>query len=127
MPRPKHTSTPIGERVIRRISLARRAKHLTQEKLAEMVGVTVESISRYEGGRLGLSLEMLDRIARALDLPIETLLRDSPPGLTAEETELLDCWQGIDEEGRRRMLLLLRWMSEDDRQRGSKEQRSGGD
>lgn len=112
MPRPKHSTTSLGQRVARRIGVTRRARHLTQEKLAEKVGLSVETISRYESGRLGISLEALAKIAAALDVPVETLVRERPAGITSEEAEMLELWRGIDAEGRRRMQLLLQWACE---------------
>jgi len=48
-----------------------RAKHgLTQEQLAGKVGTSYSQISRIESGRQKTSLDMLQRIAHALDLKL---------------------------------------------------------
>ncbi len=48
-----------------------RAEHgLTQEQLARKVGTSCSQISRIESGRQKTSLEMLQRIARALSLKL---------------------------------------------------------
>jgi len=48
------------------LATARRAKGLSQEELAERVGVTQEAISRYESERRDPSPEVLEQLARAL-------------------------------------------------------------
>ncbi|MGM0653477.1 MAG: helix-turn-helix transcriptional regulator [Bacillota bacterium] len=51
-----------------------RARHeLTQEQLAEKVGVRRETISHIEKGRYNLSLLLAYKIARALESSIEEL------------------------------------------------------
>ncbi len=45
----------------------RRKKGLTQGELGEKVGVTASAIMRYEQGKRGVTLEMLNRIAIALE------------------------------------------------------------
>jgi DNA-binding XRE family transcriptional regulator len=48
-----------------------RAQHgLTQDQLAKRVGTSYSQISRIENGRQKTSLEMLQRIAHALDLKL---------------------------------------------------------
>lgn len=53
-----------------RIKECRKQKRLTQEKLAEQVGVDTRHISRIETGAHYPSLDTLEAIARALGCPI---------------------------------------------------------
>lgn len=62
-------STP-GER----IASARKARGLTQERLAELIGTTKQTISRLEAGDRAVSAEKAARIGRALSVSPETLL-----------------------------------------------------
>ena len=46
---------------------------LTQEELAEKVGVRRETIIRLETGRYNPSLELAIKISRAVNTPVETI------------------------------------------------------
>lgn len=62
--------------VIEQYVQCRKQKHMTQTELAKRSGVTRTNISRFESGRYNPSLEMLVRIAGALDMRVEFLLAD---------------------------------------------------
>src|SRR5271166_2817430 len=62
-------SHAIGER----IRLARQARGLTQEQLAEAVGVTRSAVAQWETGRAGQVTGNLTRVAAALGVGIEHL------------------------------------------------------
>lgn len=51
----------------------RQLKELTQEQLAEMVGVRRETIMRLEAGKYNPSLKLAIDIARIVNAPIEVL------------------------------------------------------
>lgn len=51
----------------------RQLKELTQEQLADMVGVRRETIIRLESGKYNPSLKLAIDISRAVDIPIEEL------------------------------------------------------
>jgi transcriptional regulator with XRE-family HTH domain len=57
----------------RRLRQLRRQKDLTQEQLAEAVGVSVEFISNMERGVNAPSFETLEKLAEALGVPVEEL------------------------------------------------------
>lgn len=48
---------------------------MTQQQLADRVGVTRQTINAVEGGKYAPSLEVAFRIARALDAPLEEVFR----------------------------------------------------
>jgi transcriptional regulator with XRE-family HTH domain len=54
----------------------RKARGLTQRELSDQSGVDVRSISRLEGSGLNATLEVLERLAIALDVPIAALVVD---------------------------------------------------
>ncbi|MBQ3762383.1 MAG: helix-turn-helix transcriptional regulator [Clostridia bacterium] len=60
-----------------RIKHARTEKNLTQEKLAEMLGISRIQIAYLENGDRGISLEMLVNVSNILNVPIAELLADS--------------------------------------------------
>jgi transcriptional regulator with XRE-family HTH domain len=57
-----------------RIAFARKARGLTQEQLAELIGTTKQTISRLEAGDRAVSAEKASRIGRALAVSPELLL-----------------------------------------------------
>lgn len=109
MGRTKSTDTQLRQRVAGRIRGARLARGWSQAQLSEAIDVSVESISRYETGKLALSLELLAQVARVLQIPVETLVGEGPVGLTPEEAELIEGWRRLDVRGRRAVLEIIRW------------------
>lgn len=61
----------------RRIKFARMERKLTQEKLAELVGLSSTHMSNIESGTANVSLPSLVNIANALSLSVDDLLSDS--------------------------------------------------
>ena len=54
-------------------SLRQGEKNLTQQELADVVGVTRQTIIAIEKGRYSPSLEVALKIARALEQPVESV------------------------------------------------------
>lgn len=52
----------------------RKSKGMTQETLAQLIGVKRAVISKYETNFISPSIDMLNKIASALDIPISSLL-----------------------------------------------------
>ena len=61
----------------RRIQQRRVQRNITQERLAEMVNVSVPHISRIENGSSQPSLQVLVDICNALELTVDDLMQDS--------------------------------------------------
>ena len=57
-----------------RIKLTRKERNVTAEKLAEMVGVSVQTISNIENGRKGVSLKVFFNICKSLKISSDYLL-----------------------------------------------------
>jgi len=53
-------------RVALEITKAREAQHMTQEELAEALKTKQQTVSRIERGAQNVTIEMLDKIAKAL-------------------------------------------------------------
>jgi len=81
-----------------RIRAARQAAGLSQEKLAEMVGLTSQHISHTEVASTKISLPALVKIANALNTSVDKLLsdnvQDSKPHLLEDFQVLLDDCDG---------------------------------
>ena len=58
------------------ISHARRTRDIKQEVLAEEAGIQRPYLSKIEGGRVDVSIEVVHRIAKALGLTLSELLKD---------------------------------------------------
>ncbi|VAX07880.1 hypothetical protein MNBD_GAMMA26-2356 [hydrothermal vent metagenome] len=57
----------------RKLRLLRMQVDLTQEQLAEQVGLTIESISNIERGIFGPKFDNLEKIANALNVEVKEL------------------------------------------------------
>ena len=62
------------------LRLLRTARGLSQERLAVDAGVARAWVSQLERQKGNTSLDMLDRLAKALDVPVATLLQEPEPG-----------------------------------------------
>ena len=52
----------------KRIQQIRKSKHMTQEKLSELVGIDTPNLSNIERGKKFVTAETLEKIAKALDV-----------------------------------------------------------
>jgi transcriptional regulator with XRE-family HTH domain len=71
----------IGER----IRFFRRAKKMTQARLAEAVGRSDDAISQFERGLNVPSVETLIALSRTFSVPVDALLTSGRPGEVAGE------------------------------------------
>lgn len=56
------------------IAELRKQQELTQEQLAELLGVSQQSVAAYEVGRLRVAVSMLPKLARTLGVSVEALI-----------------------------------------------------
>lgn len=59
------------------IRMRRKELGLSQEQLAERVGVSYQQVQRYENGSCTLNVENVQRIARALAVPVTVFFEPS--------------------------------------------------
>lgn len=59
-----------------RIAKLRKELNITQVQLAETLGVAQQTLAHYEVGRLRMAITTLAAIAKALAVPVESLLED---------------------------------------------------
>ena len=91
------SSKDIGEKV----RLLRKHAGLTQERLAELVGVSFQQIQKYENGSTKLNTDKLQQVAKALKVPAsaffgEDTYEKSP--LSEREKKLVKAFRGLDDE-----------------------------
>ncbi|MFQ5455812.1 MAG: helix-turn-helix domain-containing protein [Nitrospirota bacterium] len=98
------TSREVGERVKKR----RRELGISQERLAEIIGVTYQQVQRYENGTNRLNVEKIQIIADTLDVHVSYFFEDkrtidtnmvseglSPPYISGDEGKLLKYFKRI--------------------------------
>lgn len=61
-----------------RIAQFRKAQNLTQQQLADLLGVAQQTLAHYEMGRLRIAVAALPPLAEALVVSVEELLEDQP-------------------------------------------------
>ncbi len=73
-----------------RIRKFRKANKLSQEQLAEKIGISVTHLSHIETGNTKLSLSVFVAIAEALSVQADELLYDAPDGKNLAKQDILD-------------------------------------
>lgn len=97
-----------------RIREVRCDKHLTQEYLADVSGVNVSHISNIERNRVKVSLTLLVKICRALDVTIDYLLENEYHNPTSViEQEILNTVKDMKKEKQETLLRIAKvlWQS----------------
>ena len=60
----------------KRIAAFRKAHGLTQQQLAEILGISQQTMAHYEVGRLRIAVALLQPLTKALAISVEELLED---------------------------------------------------
>lgn len=87
----------IKKQLGQRIKEIRKSKGLTQEKLAEIVGIGTSNISYIETGKFAPSIENFERIADALDVEPYELYMFSSKSINEIKKELFNVLENDDE------------------------------
>ena len=73
-----------------RIKEIRKLRKMTQQELADKVGISQAHIARIEKNERGLDIDVLPLFAKALNCePWELLPKEMQPNITPEEVEIL--------------------------------------
>ena len=73
---PKDSVSPFLRKVGARVKGLREQRGWSQERLAEVAGITLNYVGNLERGEQGPSLHILVRLARALGIDVPTLLAE---------------------------------------------------
>ena len=73
----EETQKAVRAEIIRQYAEARKKKRMTQEELSKRAGISRPNVSRFESGNYNPSLEMMVRIAAALDMSLDIKLKDN--------------------------------------------------
>lgn len=71
----------------KRLRMARQARDLTQEQLADLIGVDPSGISKVEAGARRLSAVDLGKWARATNVSVDALLSSAPFSVVVDPDE----------------------------------------
>jgi transcriptional regulator with XRE-family HTH domain len=75
---------------VSRIKEIRKLRQITQQELAEKLGITQSGVQKLESGRNDLTTKMMRKLADALEVePWELLPKDMQPNISLEEQEVL--------------------------------------
>src|SRR5919198_2668524 len=72
---------PIDIHVGGRVRLRRTLLGMSQEKLAEAIGLTFQQVQKYERGANRVGASRLFDLARGLDVPVSYFFEDMAPGV----------------------------------------------
>ena len=90
------------------IATRRKARKLSQEELAERLGVATETISRFERGATLPSLVTLQKLGQMLKTPIAELLAGTSPA-SDDQAAVIAAWiSGLREDEREYVLRLVK-------------------
>ncbi len=91
-----------------RIRKYRKARQLSQEQLAEIIGISTTHMSHIETGNTKLSLPVLVQLAKCLEVQTDDLLNDAYFGRQHATSEILQLLDSCDEKQLKIILDVLR-------------------
>jgi len=77
------SSKAIGER----IKFRRQDIGMSQERLAEVLGISYQQVQRYEGGQNKISVERIQQIAATLSVPVIYFFEGGPAPIVSDPLE----------------------------------------
>ena len=101
----------------KRLQHVRKSRGITQQQLAEHLGVEVATLSRYEIGDRAVHLSMLAKALDVLGVGLADFFAnlDAAGPETGEDAELLAVWRLLDRHHRSLAIRLVREMSRPDK------------
>ena len=87
--------------------ILRKKKSLSQAALGKMIGISGDVIGRYERGDITPSIDVVTKIADALDISIDYLIGRTNSQLDSEALKRLEIISEIPEQNRRFILDML--------------------
>ncbi len=88
------------EKLARNISIYRKEKGLTQEELAQVLGLSFQAVSKWENAQTMPDISLLPQLSRTLEVSIDKLLgyvsRDKPITIYEEEYKTQEYYWGTE-------------------------------
>jgi len=103
-----------------RLGLLRKSAGITQGELAKAIGASQSTISQLEAGTRRPSYQTLQAIARALSIPVSSLLSGEMEGLSKEEEEHFREYRSLSPEAREELRQYTRFLKQRYKTRGGK-------
>ena len=94
------------------IKAVRKSKQLTQPELANLLGISRNSLSRYENGTSAISTELLDRICQTLNVSYVDLVGEEKMLTSVEDYQLTMKIEVLKERGANILSQLYRYQDE---------------
>jgi len=101
---PKKGSSVLGAK----LKQARKDRHFTQEKLAEMANLSTRHIANIEKGDVNPSFEVLSTLTKALGVSFDSIFDPAGEQVEAEIQEITGLYRACPEEVRRLILVSTR-------------------
>ena len=81
---------PVDKHVGQRIRLRRTILHITQQQMAEMLGLTFQQVQKYEKGMNRVGASRLWDISRVLEVPMDFFFDDMDAGVAQKSPRMLN-------------------------------------
>lgn len=84
----------------RKIKEFRKHKGLSQERLAELIGLSFQQVQKYEAGTNRLNTDKLQALANILSIPVAAFFEDQPIEalpFTEQERKLMESFRSIND------------------------------
>jgi transcriptional regulator with XRE-family HTH domain len=95
MKKPKKTGTSLAVVVGKNIHACRKQSGMTQNELAQELGVEVETVSRYERGVLAPSFPQIEKICAVFNVAAWVLFSDGSDVATAQDMAIVELFKGL--------------------------------
>ena len=104
-------STQIDKLIGKRIQLKRKEKGWSAAKMAELLDVSQQQLSRYERGVNKINVAHLVEIANLLQTPIDYFFEDCIKKVDYQENSYDVAWQKLTNEQKRAVLTLIQTLT----------------
>lgn len=91
-----------------RVRQLRKDRKLSQQKLADISGLAVRTISKIERGKMNPSYEVLSILVSVLGISFDSLFTSSDDQMTTDVQEIAGLYQACPKQGRRLILATAR-------------------
>ena len=91
-----------------RVKQARKVRKLTQQKLSDISGLAVRTISKIERGKMNPSYEVLSILVSVLGISFDSLFTSTDDQTEADIQEIAGLYRACPEHGRRLILATVR-------------------
>ena len=105
--------------MVENLRVLRNAKGMSQQQLADAIGVSQQAIHQYETDKVEPDLENLIRLADALEVSVDLLIGHQPVDPTSnnlisnEEYSIIEIYRALDSYDKKTIARIIKLMSSD--------------